>query len=454
MSAQPVATPRPAEEVPTLGGRLPLLGHNLTLTFDVLKLLGAKDPDGPRLVRCSVVGSSEVHLWRSPEAFELLKGGQTTSLATEMGELVTGQQSMITSDGKKHRRLRKATSYPFTPKGLSMSGLAPIIADEVVKRTTRMAARDEVVLLRETQGVALDIIFRIMGIPEAELERWAARYRKLLLGLLGPQKRIPGLPHHAGAQAREWLDERLGGYIAQARAGELTTGLVAEFVRGRDDDGNALTDEEILDNLRLMVLAGHETTANTMAWMGAYLATEPGVWEAMVEEATRTDGLPMNPAEMSSYPYAEAFFRESLRLRPPVSMLLRRLTGEQVLEGFALPEGTVVGIPLWLSTRDAALYPEPERFDVSRWLDRSGHPSPAELAMFGAGAHFCLGYHMAWVESVQFILAWTRALLAAGKRPTMATMPEESYLTPYTIQPKTKMTRCGLTAGSRQPRTV
>ena len=88
--------------------------------------------------------------------------------------------------------------------------------------------------------------------------------------------------------------------------------LVTELVRGRDDEGKGLSDEEILDNLRLLVLAGHETTASVMAWMASFMATNPAVQERVIAEATATEGLPQTPADMGRFPYAEALFRESL----------------------------------------------------------------------------------------------------------------------------------------------
>ena len=89
---------------------------------------------------------------------------------------------------------------------------------------------------------------------------------------------------------------------------------MAELVRGRDEQGQALSDQEILDNLRLMIFAGHETTASVMAWSASYLALRPELFQAIREEARTLEGLPQTPLELRTYRYAEGLFREVLRV--------------------------------------------------------------------------------------------------------------------------------------------
>lgn len=438
-------TPLPLSRVPTVEGQLPLIGHNLTLIRALPTLLSPERQQVSRLWRCKLLGPPETYLWLSSQAFDLFKNQVTASPdAGEVGRLITGYHSMIITDGADHRRRRRATGHPFTPKGLTRSGVSQVISEEVLKRARAMAARAEVTLLEETQGLALDVIFRIMGIPQEELALWAERYVSILMGMLGPQRALPGLPYNRGKKAREWLDGRLQLYIEQARRGELETGLVAEFVRGRDEDGQALGDEEILDNLRLMLLAGHETTASTMAWMTCYAATRSEVLDALLAEARATESLPSSPQEMGAFPYAEALFRECLRLHPPAPLIHRITTEDLVIEGYEVPAGTALGVPIWLLARDPELYPDPDRFHPERWLGARKKLTPLETAPFGGGPHFCLGYHMAWVEAVQFILAWVRELDRAGKRPQLLRFPEESYMPPYVTRPKVKQTRCQL----------
>ena len=94
-----------------------------------------------------------------------------------------------------------------------------------------------------------------------------------------------------------------------------------------------MTRRELLSNLRILGLAGHETTASTMAWMMLHAASDPEIWEHLCAEANEAEGPPISPKEIRNFPYAEAFFRECLRLYPPVGMLPPRRVLEPIPVG-------------------------------------------------------------------------------------------------------------------------
>jgi len=431
--------------LPVLGGGLPVVGHTLRLLKDQQGAFRELRASPSPLCWVKIIGLGWVVVYTRLESFDLFMNRITSSARmVDQAEVVVGRSSMISADGAAHRHLRRAASGPFTPRGLSMTGVSATMEEVVVARVEAMLAKEELVLLDETQRVALDIIFRIMGIPEAQLEAWGERYTELLAGVIGPRVAIPPLPFFFASRARRWLDERLRGFIEAARADPDARGLVAEMVRGRDDEGHALSDQEILDNLRLLVLAGHETTASVMAWMASYMAIDGRVHERLVAEATATEGLPYAPADMGRHPYAEALFRESLRLHPPVGMQNRELTAPLEVGGVTVPAGTTVGIPIWLLSRDPELYADPDAFEPERWLGKEHKLSPLETAQFGGGPHFCLGYHMAWVEAVMFMTCLARGLAREKKRLVLPAVPRESSF-PLT-RPRRDDTRARLVA--------
>ena len=413
--------------LPVLRGAWPVVGHTLRLVRDLPKTYRELHQAPGPLCWIKIFGLGWVLVYTRRESFDLFMNRITSSARmVDQAEIVIGRTSMVAADGAAHRHLRKAASGPFTPRGLTMSGVSATMAEVVHARVEAMLRKDELVLVDETQRVALDIIFRIMGIPEAQLDAWGEKYNELLKGIIGPHVSAPPFPYYYAARARRWLDDRLRAAIEAARADPAVQGLVAELVRGRDDDGRGLSDEEILDNLRLLVLAGHETTASVMAWMASYLAIHPRVHDRITAEATTAEGLPQSPADMARHPYAEALFRESLRLHPPVAMQNRELTAPLVVDGVTVPAGTLVAVPIWLLSRDPELYPDPDAFDPDRWIGRDHKLSPLETAQFGGGPHFCLGYHMAWLEAVMFITALTRGLARDGKRLALPALPGET----------------------------
>ncbi len=437
--------PLPISEIKNAPGHMPLLGHAIPLLRDLPGVMCSLRDSGDLIQRLHVPGSYDIYLWSEPESFELFNDQATSSAHfVEMGEIITGRTAIISSDGVQHRHRRKAASHPFTPRGLTMSGVSAVISEVVEDRAERIVRQSEVVLLEHTRELALDIIFRIMGAPPEELKLWAQQYRAMLnsVSMPLPKWSIPGFPYRAAVKARGWVDERLLGYVEKARRDPEMTGLVAELVRGQDDEARSLSDQELLDNLRLLAFTGHETTASVMAWMASYAATRPEVHDRLMLEAMATTGLPQTPQQMSDFPYTEALFRECLRLHPPSAITSRRLTEASVIAGYSLPRGTVVGIPIWLFCRDAKLYQEPERFNPERWLGERHGLTPIETSVFGGGRHFCLGYHMAWVEAVQFIVALMRRLHDCGRRLEMTSLPGESYFP--ILRPRMKETRCAL----------
>ncbi len=426
-------------------GRVPWLGHLPRLARDLPGLLRGAAGKEERLSRLRMPFGSDIYLWASVESLDLLSHKDVSAVeSAKIGEVIVGHTSMLGSDGADHRRRRTASSAPFTPRGLSMTGVSDVIREVVLERVEAMLQRGALRMLDETQALSLEILFRVMGVPRDELDEWVRRYNHLIRGALGPRWNIPGFPRHRALKARAWVDERLGRYVQAAREDPDSEGLVAELVRGRDEDGSGLDEIELFDNLRLLVLAGHETTASVMAWMVAYLAQSPELQERLLAEARANEGLPRTPKELRGYPLAEAVFRECLRLHPPAVLGTRTTTAPMTVEGVAIPEGVVLGIPLWLFSRDAEAFDDPDHFDPDRWIRETRKLSAVELSVFGGGPHFCLGYHMALVEAVQFIVALVRAMDDAGVRPEMRGLPGETYLP--LARPRAKETLCRFVA--------
>src|SRR5262249_28670931 len=145
----------------------------------------------------------------------------------------------------------------------------------------------------------------------------------LLLANLNIKLDFPGSPLRRAARAKAWIDARLLGIIAAARRAPPTGSLITELVNARDDEGHPLTDAELTDNLRLLVLGGHETISATMAWIAIVLGCRPDLWASLCEEASAAE-VPESPQAARAFPFAEALFREAVRVFPPFGMITRR----------------------------------------------------------------------------------------------------------------------------------
>jgi cytochrome P450 len=234
---------------------------------------------------------------------------------------------------------------------------------------------------------------------------------------------VPGSPRWRGRRGKEWIDTRLLANIRAARASAPGKGLLSALVHGKGAEGETLTDLELVDNLRLLMLAGHETSASTMAWMLGLLAERPDAWARLCDEARALGRVPTTAAELKQLPFTEAVFREALRLYPPVAFDSRRLTDDLEIHGRVIPKNTVVGIPIMHLSRHPELQDRHDEFVPDRWLAKREAVSPMELIQFGGGPHFCLGYHLAWMEIMQFASALALALGELELRPRLASKP-------------------------------
>jgi cytochrome P450 len=416
---------------PVLPGAFPVVGHIPAVATNLLGLMRHAEREvGHAFWIDSGFGARNITCL-DPEVFSILKNKVTTS--TYLQGLLPDLFgiSLIAQDGAVHQHMRSAMTGPFLPRGLTAAEVGPLLAELIERRMRVWRDRRTVTVLAETRELVLALMFRLLGVAETNLSAWRRNYEDFMLLAINLPLDLPGTPRHRGRRAKAWLDEHLLAIIAEART-RPSKGFLSALVAGRDEGGAGLSDAELVDNLRLLVLAGHETSASTMAWMVIMLADRPDVWDALCDEATKAGGTPQSPKEVREFPYAEAVFRETLRLHPPVASDARKALVDFELAGGTVPAGEMVNISIIHLSRHPSLYDRPDEFRPERWLDRSDRSdgvSPIELVQFGGGPHFCLGYHLAWMEIVQFGVALARAMRSAGLRPSITgPRPKMRYL--------------------------
>lgn len=412
---------RVREGFPVLPGSWPLLGHlpAIVLRFPHLLEQARRDLGDFFWIDFGFTAAGPELMCLHADAFSLFQNKQTSSEV--LGEVAAEplKHTMVSEDGPSHRSIRSPMNATFQPKGLSSAGIGALFADMIASRVASWQARPDVPILRETRQLVLALMFRMLGVDEHELGVWEKNYERFFQLVIAPPIDLPGMPRPRGRRARDWIDDRLRSMIDEARARGAEGGLLSVLMRSIDDEGEQISETRLLSNLRFLVLAGHETTAATMANIVVELARRPEVWSRLCDEAAAFGRVPRTPDDLAYFPYAEALFRETLRCRPVLAVTRRRTLTPVQIGDVSVPAHTTMAIPILHLSRHPDLYERPDEFLLERWLGRSEGTKPFERLQFGGGPHFCLGYHLAWLEIVQFCAALALTLGTRRLRPRL-----------------------------------
>jgi cytochrome P450 len=213
---------------------------------------------------------------------------------------------------------------------------------------------------------------------------------------------VPTARNREFRSVMQFLDRLVYGLLAERRrSGAKHDDLLDLLIKARDEEtGAALSDQELRDEALTIFAAGHETTANALAWTWYLLATHPEAKARFHEELDWVlQGRTPNADDLQHLPYTRALFDESLRLYPPVPAIQRKAATPALVGGLSLPAGAVVLIGTHNLHRHPTFWRDPECFLPERWLDGGERPTArCAYLPFGAGPRACLGMYFATVE--------------------------------------------------------
>jgi cytochrome P450 len=354
---------------------------------------------------------------------------QPRSAFTHVNDLVgiaVGDRSVLFMDGEEHRRERHLLMPVF--HGERMRSYGATMREAAEHELARWPSQGTVIVRPLLQRLTLEVIcaclFGVATGPRRErlehhVERFleAAMTRSLYMaGMLIPRTRIrvllqrrtdappvvrmlSSVPRtvlwHQVADSREQIIRAVNAEIARYRAGDPRyEGTILELLaEARDETGAGLTDAEINDEVLTLLIAGHETTATTLAWALLHLAATPTAQERLARELSENfpEGV-VDPSRIGKLPYLTAVVNETLRLTPIAVAVARRLRQAATLAGHDLPAGTVVAPSIYVAHRSSA-WTRPDEFEPERFLTDS--PSPFVFFPFGGGARRCVGAEFA-----------------------------------------------------------
>ncbi len=198
------------------------------------------------------------------------------------------------------------------------------------------------------------------------------------------------------------LRELLLSIIEDRRAGKTSQyfDFLSMYLEATDKQGNKFTDGELLDELMTLIVAGFETSANTLNWVWYLIAKHPDVEAKLIEEAERL--LPnvsaVSAENLAAMEYTQQTLEEALRLYPPVWLFTRRSHAEDELEDFDVPPGTDIYLAPYVLHRTDHYWPEPEKFDPDRFAPTDKAKKDRPYFPFSLGPRRCLGEFFSFLE--------------------------------------------------------
>lgn len=366
--------------------------------------------------------------------------------ALQRAKLLLGE-GLLTSEGDFHRRQRRLIQPAFHRQRIA--AYADVMADCAVKMTHRWRDGATVDIAREMMRLTLAVVGKTLFDAEVEsdaddvgraladlmdlFELLMMPYSELIERFLIPSRR-------KFERARAKLDSIIYRIIEERRrSGEDRGDLLSMLLLARDTDGDqgGMTDEQVRDEAMTLFLAGHETTANALAWTWYRLAQHPEVERRLHQEVDQVLGerLPRF-ADLPDLAYTEMVFAEAMRLYPPAWVIGRLVVRPVEIGGYFIPAGSLVLVSQYVMHRDARYFPDPERFDPERWRPENKQARPPySYFPFGGGPRRCIGEAFAWLEGIIVLATMARSWrmrLVSGQRieplPRITLRPKNGLL--------------------------
>jgi cytochrome P450 len=333
---------------------------------------------------------------------------------------IVGSGSVLTANGPRHLRQRKLLLPPF--HGDAIDSYRQMIGEATARELERWPIGRPFALAPRMQAITLDVIMSgIFGIEERPARgtaehRLRSTIKYLTRASMSSLAKVGELTNMRSEEpvglmrsGIALLDRATYPIIAARRRAEDLAergDILSLLLSARTEDGELLSDRELRDELLTLVLAGFETTANSLAWTWERLVRTPAAYERL-RTAVRCDE---RAAE-----HVEAAIVEGMRCRPVIPIVGRRVTVPWRLGEYVLPAGTAVSISILLVHHREDVYPDPFVFRPERWLDQK--PGTYEWLPFGGGTRRCLGAALAMAEQQVVLRAIAQRLDLEADRP-------------------------------------
>ncbi|MDE0006336.1 MAG: cytochrome P450 [Rhodospirillaceae bacterium] len=329
--------------------------------------------------------------------------------ANRVFKAILGPNSLLLLDGRRHKRERKLLMPPFHGARVRLYGeMMWEITDRSIDTWPAGAAFPIHPYLKDiTLEVILRVVFGVDEEPRLARLRGLVRDALRILDGSNPLRNIWIWPRFASLRSsiRELLREEV--QRRRAMPSNDRTDVMSLLLAARDEDGQPMTDDEIRDEMITLLVAGHESTAASLAWVIHRLLDNPDVLASAQAELVSvagngSDASVPTPEQVASLAYLDAIIKETARVNPVVPVVVRQLTTDLSIGNTSLPAGCIAAPCIYLIHRRPDLWNEPDVFDPTRFLD--GRVDPYTFFPFGGGVRHCVGAAFATYE-MKIVLA-------------------------------------------------
>jgi cytochrome P450 len=416
------SSPRRAPKtLPRLSGH-PILGYLSEFRNDRIGILLRLAKSHPEIVEMPMGVVRRIVAVSSPQLANEVLTTKQSSFVKAPGlaiflKPVLGE-GLLTSEHAMHERQRRLLAPAFAPKRIA--SYAETMAERTERFVDGIADQDELDLSDAMMRLTFEIVGKTLFDTEVVGEATAVgdaltTAMEVAMGQLSSLVPMPpSIPTPKNLKYRSAvnrLDAIVYRMIRDRRAEGADRGdVLSMLVSAKDEDGSPMTDRQIRDEAMTLFIAGHETTANALAWTFYLLARHPEVRARMEAELDELGGSPAFDT-LKKLPYTLAVLKESMRLYPPAYILGRRPIEDVVIGDHLVKKSSIVLVNILGIHRRAEHWPDPERFDPERFLGDKEKQLPRCAYMpFGAGPRVCIGNHFALMEGHLMLATIARLL--------------------------------------------
>ena len=397
---------------------LPILGLALAVRSDPLGTLQRLAREYGDVVSMPVMRMSRVLVNRPDYIQQLLILDHAKLHKSTLTKLVVGPllgQGLLISEGDFWRRQRRLAQPAFHRS--RTNEYSPVMVECALERMRNWRGGETRNIAEEMMKLTLEVAVRTLfgtslaGDSDSIGKAMTFLMRHYLRRARTPWRVPESWPTRANRRARrevEYMDSLIYGIISDRKKDTRPRNdLLSLLMSAMHEDGSRMSERQVRDESMTLFVAGHETTALSLAWTWYLLGENPAAESRLDEELrSKLAGRPAEVFDLEKLPYLNAVVHESLRLYPPAFIMARMNLETVTLDGYQIPPRTTLLASQWVMHRDPRFFEQPERFLPERWLDGlEDRLPPGVYFPFGDGPRRCIGQGFAQLETALVIAA-------------------------------------------------